>query len=365
MNGNENEVLATTRAQEAAAAQAGPVAVAAQEEPAVSAGDGTAAGKKTLQQLIDGFFTDYRAGLWKPPYKENTANSVKKDLPRLVKHFGEDRDVSTIVEAEAEDYMDSVSFGSTYRETPMSANGAYSIYCSDRRLFDYATDKGYVSHNVFRTMDPAAIPIPENKNEPGARVDEAQSKVMAQALLKCEAAFANVRSVLFVLLAYFCHIRPGDLLVIKWTEVEKLEAAGKLSAWVKRLLKTYRPAQGVWLAKNGIRNDGNYVFVNENDDEGKAKPASPGTAGTWLKEKVLNPKGLPEVTINVLSSKKKGMTPQNAFDGLDPEADYPIFGTVTYPEKLIGKRKSPEEKAKREAGRKEREAKYKAKNGGK
>ncbi len=308
----------------------------------------------TLKQLIDSYFTDYRAGRWMV-YKRNTDNSTKKDLPRLLEYFGEDRDIATITETEAEDYMDSVSGGKTRHKTPksMTEAGALSIYYSNRRVFDYGVDKGWIDHNVFRTMDPMAIPYVDRENKPGVRVDEAQVRKIAQAMLQKDSDFVSVRSVLFILLAYGSHIRPGDLLVLKWPELEAMVAAGTASVWAKRLIATYRPAQDEWLKNNHIHNEAGYVFVNSNSDNGVARPAAPGSAGGWFKEKVLEPQHLPRVTINVLSSKT--LTPQTAFDGLDPDGDWPIFGPVKFIESSFGHRgMSPEEKARRIAGRKAR-----------
>lgn len=308
----------------------------------------------TLKQLIDSFFVDYRADRWKV-YKWNTDNSTKKDLPRLLEYFGEDRDIATITETEAADYMDSVSGGKTRHKKPksMTEAGALSIYYSNRRVFDYGVDKGWIDHNVFRTMDPMAIPYVDRENKPGVRVDEAQVRKIAQAMLEHDSDFVSVRSVLFVLLAYGSHIRPGDLLVLTWPELHRMVEDGEVSEWVERLLKTYRSAQAEWLKRNHINNEESFVFVNGNSDNGVARPAAPGSAGGWLKEKILEPQQLPRVTINVLSSKT--LTPQTAFDGLDPDGDWPIFGPVKFIESSFGhKGMSPEEKARRIAGRKAR-----------
>ena len=310
----------------------------------------------TLKQLIDSFFADYRAGRWKA-YKRNTDNSTKKDLPRLTEYFGEDRDIATIDETEAAAYMDSVSFGYTRHKTPksMTEAGALSIYYSNRRVFDYGVNKGWIDHNVFRTMDPMAIPYVDRENKPGVRVDEAQVRKIAQAMLQQDSDFVSVRSVLFILLAYGSHIRPGDLLVLTWPELDRMVEAGEVSEWVERLLKTYRSAQTEWLKRNHINNNEGFVFVNGNSDNGVARPAAPGSAGGWLKEKILEPQQLPRVTINVLSSRT--LTPQTAFDGLDPDGDWPIFGTVKFIEASFGHTgMSPEEKARRIAGRKARRA---------
>ncbi len=318
----------------------------------------------TLEQLINRFFADYRAGRWKD-YKVNTDNSTQTDLPRLVAYFGNDRDVTTITESEAADFMDTVSCSLTKRskkkKIPMTEAGALAIYYSARRIFDYGKEMGFMPGNVFRTMRSVSIPKPNKGNTAGARLNEEECKRLAKALLDHDSDFGAVRSVLFILLAYGSHLRPGDLLVLTWAQLEKMEAAGEISSWASRLIKTYRPAQKQWLEDSWVDNPAGYVFVNCNIDSGVAQAASAGTAGTWLRDKILKPLGLPLVTINVLAS-KNDLTPQNAFEDMDPMADYPIFGTVKFLENAFGKSgKSPEERAREVAEREAYLAQCKAK----
>ena len=318
----------------------------------------------TLKNVIDRYFTDYRLN---PKYKKNTENSTKKDLPRLISYFGENRDVTTITVAEAEDFVDSVSCSMTKRKKnpkPMTEAGAYSIYRSVVRVIQHAVAQGLIPENVFTQIDEVHIPIPERKDGPGARVDEDQMKKIIDAMIKCKAVFSAVRNVLFIVMAYTCHISPGDLLVLTWPDVDQAKDSGKLSVWVLRLLDSYRPAQEKWLRDNGIVNPKGYVFVNNNAEAGVAVSAAAGTAGTWLRQQILDPLKLPHVTINVLSSKTEGLTPQNGFEGLDPEAEYPIFGPVTFPEKTFGRKRSPEEEARRIAGRAACRKAYMDKKGG-
>ncbi len=318
----------------------------------------------TLKNVIDRYFTDYRLN---PKYKKNTENSTKKDLPRLISYFGENRDVTTITVAEAEDFVDSVSCSMTKRKKnpkPMTEAGAYSIYRSVVRVIQHAVAQGLIPENVFTQIDEVHIPIPERKDGPGARVDEDQMKKIIDAMIKCKAVFSAVRNVLFIVMAYTCHISPGDLLVLTWPDVDQAKDSGKLSVWVLRLLDSYRPAQEKWLRDNGIVNPKGYVFVNNNAEAGVAVSAAAGTAGTWLRQQILDPLKLPHVTINVLSSKTEGLTPQNGFEGLDPQADYPIFGPVTFPEKTFGRKLTPEEVARKKAGRAACRKAYMDKKGG-
>ena len=355
-----------TQAPDTGGARAAAAATAEQADLADSAGtaavtvSGMATGKLALQQLAERFFKDYRANRWKP-YSLNTDNSTKKDLSRLLRFFGADRQIGTIVEADAEEFMDETSFGLTDRMTPMTEAGALSVYYSARRIFDYAVEMKLLPKNVFRTMDPDAIPENERDSKPGVRVNEAEVKQLARALLYSEPVYGSVKSVLFILLAYGSHIRPGKLMELTWPELDELETAGALSPWASRLIKSYRPAQEQWLADNRLTNPEAYVFVNGKAEGTVARPAAAGTAGTWLRKMILEPLHLPLVTINVLSSETEDVTPQNAFDELDPVAEYPIYGPVTFPEKAFGRKKSPEERARKKAARAARREKYDAK----
>ena len=359
----ESQALDTGGIQATVAAAAGQANTADNTGAAVVTDNGPPV-VVTLKQLAKLFFTDYRAHRWKP-YSINTDKSTEKDLPRLIRFFGADRVISTIAEADAEDFMDETSFGLTDRKTPMTEAGALSIYYSARRMFDYAVDGKLLPKNVFRTMDPDAIPEIDREIRPGERVNEAEAKQLARALLDSVPVYGSVKSVLFILLAYGTHLRPGKLMNLTWPELDELEAAGALSPWASRLITSYRPAQEQWLADNRLSNPEEYVFVNGKPEGDTARPAAAGTAGTWLRKKILEPLHLPLVTINVLSSETEGVTPQNAFDGLDPAAEYPIYGPVTFPEPVFGRKKTPEERARKLAARAARREKYDAKKNNK
>ena len=90
-----------------------------------------------LKEACDNFLEDYKCGKM-GVCKKNTYESTKKDMPRLLSYFGEDRVIDTITAEEAEAYIDAVSFGKTARGTDMTEGGAASLYYSARRVFDYS-----------------------------------------------------------------------------------------------------------------------------------------------------------------------------------------------------------------------------------
>lgn len=280
-----------------------------------------------LKEACDNFLEDYKCGKM-GVCKKNTYESTKKDMPRLLDYFGQDRAIDTITAEEAEAYIDAVSFGKTARGTDMTEGGAASLYYSARRVFDYFFGK---ADNVFRKIPPDAIPRPRrDKAAKVPRFTDQECEKFVKILLNQEPEFTNVKVTLFTLLAFKYQLPPGNLFVMTWSDVEELKENGYFSPFFEKLLANYKGALEEWLVNNEIENIDDYVFVKTTSSTGEAEAADSGFFGTWLKKNIQTPNGLPLVTVNTLSGKK---TPRGPLEMLEGE-DWPILGKIWIEEKV-------------------------------
>lgn len=256
-----------------------------------------------------------------------TANDLAwlEDLPG-----GLTRDITTITPADIEVWADRLSFGTNKRGDEMSPAGAVAVYSSIKRLFAYAVKKGYLATSPFTGVRRTFIPFVEReKKEKGVTTPaftKEDGRALVSALVNSAPTFAAVKSALYIYLAYRYKMMPGKLLTLTWKQLDA-EDWGQKDPFLKHLISNYRVALDEFLQKNNIDNGRGYVFVM-NKANAKASPMDSGFVGSWVKENILKPKDLPNMTAFKLCAKD---APRDVFDEVDAGGNFPILGEITFP----------------------------------
>ena len=240
------------------------------------------------------------------------------------------RDIETITSGDIEVWADRLSFGTNKIGNEMSDAGAVAVYSSIKRLLAYAVKRGYLSQNPFDGVRRTFIPYVERKKkekgETAPAFTKEDGKKLVSALIKSEPTFAAVKSTLYTILAYRHKKTPGYLLKLTWNQLDADEGV-KADPFLKQLISNYRSALEDYLLKNGIDNSKGYVFVM-NKANAKASPMDSGFVGSWVRENILKPKALPNMTAFKLCAKD---APRDVFEEVDAGGDFPILGEITFP----------------------------------
>ena len=259
----------------------------------------------------------------------NSFKSMLKDIPWLaeLKDGGMDRDIKSVTTADIAKLLDRIKFGKNKRGNDMSDGGAASIYYSLNRFFNLAVDFGYLTVNPFEDLPDFYKPrvLSKKKTEVSTFTQE-QGKKFVHILLHTTPTYSAVKAILFVYFAYRYCKTPGELLVWTWTDYEAF-ASSVNDPFLFNLVSNYRAALDEWLQKNNVNNVKNLFFV-KNVSDSNAEPMDSGFVGTWIKDNLLKPKGMPCVTVNTMAGSK---IPRDVFAEVDAGGDFPILGTITFP----------------------------------
>lgn len=246
------------------------------------------------------------------------------------------RDITTIKSTDIEVWADRMSLGENKSKNKnkskkeLSPAGAVAVYSSTKRLFAYAVKMGYLSKSPFGGVRRTYIPFVEREKQDKGKAAPAftteDGKTLVSELIKSEPTFSAVKSTLYTYLAYRYKMMPGKLLTLTWEQLDAEEFV-QTDPFLKQLLNNYRAALKAWLVKNNIDNAKGYVFVMSKANC-KAEPIDSGFVGSWVKENILKPKKLPNMTAFKLCAKD---APRDVFEEIDAGGNFPILGEITFP----------------------------------
>lgn len=272
---------------------------------------------------------------WKTAYKNDeigsfNANTYHTTLQvlnsRLLRYFDGNKLLCDITAADAEDFLDDVSFGLTYKKTKMTANGAYNIYKACYNVFSYFECAGLVEANVFDELPEEVIPKPDKSKTEGHVLTEEELKAMLDVMVNSAPTLSTVANISFVYLACLTGYSPKDLVTYRWSDIDDLEYEGILDEFACKLFHNYKEAQKAALEKFKLTNPYDIVFCIK-DPEGSNEVEFPTVAyaNNWLKECVLLPNGIHRTKVSILSDSWESLAPLlKSIQG----SDYPILGNI-------------------------------------